>query len=140
VILENPNNMKNFIKQKLREVIKASDAHSIQGSVQTILDGKRDVGIFSQADASDLKQLKELGLDFIKVPSNPQSVYVMYNPRAKAEAMELVNIAEKYEGYFAWYADEEDTRRIGQLLGYDPADIEEFVQKMNKQKKASGLS
>jgi hypothetical protein len=132
--------MRDFLKQRLREEISAREAYSDQGAIETILNGKRNIGTFAQANQRDLDRLTELGLEYIKVPSNPHNLYIMFNPKAKDQAMELLNIAEKYEGYLAWFAEENDTRRIGKLLGYADSDVEEFVQRMNIKKKESGFA
>jgi hypothetical protein len=43
-----------------------------------------------------------------------------------------LDIAEKYNGYLSYKADENDTRRIGQILEYKPEEIEAFIIKMRK--------
>ena len=126
--------MKTFIKQRLREAISASEAHSDADAIQTVIDGKRDIGFITLIGSTlgrdnfwDL--IKKHNLKTIKVPSNDYDAYIYYNERGESKAKELWDIAEKYGGYLSYKATAEETRRIGQLLNYKESDIEGFIQK-----------
>jgi len=126
--------MKTFIKQRLREAISASEAHSDADAIQTVIDGKRDIGFIILIGTTlgrdnfwDL--IKKHNLKTIKVPSNDYDAYIYYNERGESKAKELWDIAEKYGGYLSYKATAEETRRIGQLLNYKESDIEGFIQK-----------
>ena len=69
------------------------------------------------------------GLKTLSVPLNPNDCYIYYRTGHEKQAQELKDIADKYNGYLAYWATKEDTRRIGELLQYDPKDIEEFINK-----------
>lgn len=119
----------------LFEEIDPSEAHR-EGAIQTVIDGRRNIGAFtvvgntmSMTEEEFLDIMKENGLKTIKVPENPHILFVFYRPGFEREAQELADIAKKYDGYFAWYAEDEDSRRIGQLLGYKMDKVEDFVRK-----------
>lgn len=125
--------MKNLIKKLLREAISASEAHTDEGAVQTVIDGKRDLGFITmigttleETDFWDL--IKKNGLKTIKVPSSEHEAYIYFRRGAENKAKELWDIAEKYGGYLAHDATPEDSRRIGQLLGYRESDIEDYIK------------
>lgn len=129
--------MKSFIKYKLREAISASEAHRDENAIQTVIDGKRDVGFITLIGTTLGRDnfwalVKKYNLKTLKVPSNDYDAYIYYNERGEAHAKELWTIAEKYGGYLAYNATIEDTRRIGQLLGYNEADIEDFIRRTYK--------
>jgi hypothetical protein len=126
--------MKSFIKQRLREAISASEAHRDEHAIQTVIDGKRDIGFITLIGTTlgrdnfwDL--VKKHKLKTIKVPSNDYDAYIYYNERGESKAKELWDIAEKYGGYLSYEATAEETRRIGQLLDYKESDIEDFIRK-----------
>lgn len=124
-----------MIKLKhLIEIIKASEAYYDKTAVQTVIDGKRDLGWTTLKASPDLEPeefweiIKQNNLKTLRVPSNPYEAYIYYRPGADAKAKELRDIAEKYEGYLAWDATEEDSRRIGELLGYRKSDIDAYIR------------
>lgn len=123
----------------LKEVINASDAYSPVGSIQTVVDGKRDLAFLefypSQASLLD-RMVKDGGLRKVKVSKNPYPVYIVFRPGAERKAMELDKIASKYGGFLSGKASEEDSRRIGELLGYKQSDIEDYI-KHNKKIKST---
>ena len=125
-----------MIKLKhLIETIKASEAYHDRDAVQSVMDGKRDLGWITIKSSPDFEPkefweaIKYGSLKTLKVPSNPYEAYIYYRPGAEAKAKELRDIAEKYEGYLAWDATEEDSRRIGELLGYRKSDIDAYIRK-----------
>lgn len=125
--------MKAFIKQKLREGISASEAYRDEHAIQTVIDGKRDLGFISLIGSTVSEEqfwniIKQSGLKTIKVPSNKFNAFIYFRNGAENKAKELLDIAEKYEGFLAHNATPEDTRRIGQLLNYNESDIEDFIK------------
>lgn len=119
----------------IREDISASEAYDDVSSMQSIADGKRNVGflaLYGQSEAQELKSIiQDNNLKVLKVnrPSSPnEEVNIVYRPGSEAQAKELRALAEKYDGYLAWYATEEDTRKIGQLLGYRKSDVEDYIK------------
>jgi hypothetical protein len=117
----------------LKEVIKASEAYTDVESIQTILDDKRGVAFVAKRGTSseDWKTIQKMiadnNLKTIYVEGNPNEAYVVYAQGYEKDANELKGIAEKYGGYLSSKASEEDSRRIGQLLGYDESDIENYI-------------
>lgn len=121
----------------LKEEIAASEAHEDESAVQTVIDGKRDLGVISITGSTmspDLfwKLVKEYDLKTLKIPSNPFNLYIYYRKGAEKQAEELKDIAEKYGGFFAYDATEEDSRRVGELLGYKREDIDDYIVRNKK--------
>lgn len=118
----------------LMEDIDPSEAYTNIDSVQTIIDGKRNVAfVVEKGDTPQnwekvTKMVADNRLKSVYVKGNPHNAYVIYTPEAEKIAMELKTMAEKYDGYLASNATAEDTRRIGQLLDYDPEQIEQFIK------------
>ena len=125
---------KGKIWKGLKEEISAEEAINDKSSVKTVLDGKRKLG-FIVLDGMDFPEknfwdiVRKFDLGIVKVPSNPHRAYVFHVKGAENEANELKDIAEKYNGYLSHKATDEDTRRIGQLLGYKAEDIESHIEK-----------
>ncbi len=125
---------KGNIWKGLKEEISAEEAYKDKSSVKTVLDGKRKLG-FIVLDGMDFPErnfwdiVKKFDLGIVKVPSNPHRAYIFHVKGAENEANELKDIAEKYNGYLSHKATDEDTRRIGQLLGYKAEDIESHIEK-----------
>lgn len=118
----------------LKETISPSEAYNSIDSILTIINGKRGVGFITMKGETkkNLLLIKRLinrnGLKTIKVPYNPCSAYIIYKEDYFDDAIELLNIAEKYDGYLSSKATKKDTIRIGQLLGYNDIEIEEYVR------------
>jgi hypothetical protein len=121
----------------LSEMIRASEAYTDKGAMQTIIDRKRNVGwlVRGATDPKDWEELQGMiqqnGLKTMHVEGNEYDAYIVYRPGHEKQAHELKDIAEKYGGFLAWNATEEDSRKIGELLEYDPEDIEDYI-KQNK--------
>jgi hypothetical protein len=119
----------------LFETIRAEEAYRDISAIQTVIDGKRNLGFITligttlNSPEDFWKMVKNGKLKTIKVPSNKHQAYIYFRPGAEKEAEELRDIAEKYGGYFAWDASKEDSRRIGELLSYDKKDIDQYIKK-----------
>lgn len=122
------------------EKIDPSVAHTDEGSYQTIVNGDRGVGWFSLVKPEFLSQVLKDNLHYVHVPESEFNAYIVYNKDYKQDAIELLNIAKKYNGFLPacspcterhlshYNADsietlERDIYRIGQLLGYDDEKI-----------------
>lgn len=123
--------LRQILKEELSEEIKASEAYSDYNSIKTIVDGKRDVAFVKKSTYIYLLS-KYHGLKVIKVPNSDN--YIIYKKRAEDKANELLDIANKYGGFLHWRATDEDSRRIGQLLGYNQEDIEDYIKNSKKNK------
>lgn len=117
----------------LKEIISASEAYTDVSSIQTIIDGKRGVSFVSKRGTSPKdwetiqKMIADNGLKSMHVKGNPNEAYIVYAQGHANDATELKHVAEKYGGYLSSKATEEDSRRIGQLLGYKDSDIEDYI-------------
>jgi hypothetical protein len=125
---------KGDIWKGIKEEITPNEAYRDESAIKTVLDGKRNLG-FIALDGSTLPEqtfwdtIKKFNLDVIKVPSNPHKAFIYFVKGHQDEAEELKSIAEKYDGYLSYKATEEDTRRIGELLGYKKEDIDSYINK-----------
>lgn len=134
--------MKIIIKEEqlkvIKEYIDPMEGTTEISSVQTLVDGKRGVCFVASLNSHEANVISDMiydnNLEIIKVPSNPHEAYIIFKPDYKENAIKLLNIAEKYDGYLAWYAEEDDSREIGRLLEYDPDSVEDFIRRMNIQK------
>jgi hypothetical protein len=119
------------------KTIRAHEAHNDDNAIETVINGRRNLGIigmtYNSLTGNFWDIIKTNNLKVLKIPSNPGDVYIYFRPGAEKQAQELKDIAEKYDGYLAYWATENDTRRIGQLLNYHQKDIEDFINR-NKQK------
>ena len=134
---------KGKIWKGLKEEISAEEAQDDVSSLQTIIDKKRNVGFFTLEGINSPETFWEIvdenNLKSLEVEKNPHDAHIIYRPGSEKEANELKDIANKYNGYLSYKATDEDTRRIGQLLGYKAEDIESYIDrrksKLNEAKK-----
>jgi hypothetical protein len=130
--------MNNDISIKLDESIRAEEAYRDKSAIQTVIDGKRDIGwiaVKSSVDVSKdefLNLVKTHNLGTIKITKNPFDVYIYYRKGSEKKAKELEKIANRYEGYLSYEATEAESRRIGELLGYVKKDIDQYINKNYK--------
>ncbi len=124
----------NLFNQFITETIRAEEAFRDLNAVQTVIDKRRDLGFITLIGSTLPKEhfwemINQNNLKTLKVKGNSYQAYIYYRPGAEKKAKELRDIAEKYGGYLAWDATEEDSRRIGELLGYDKKDIDAYIAK-----------
>lgn len=127
-------NIRKYIRNIISETIRASEAQNSNSAIKTVIEGKRNVAWINDLRDDIQDELRQMGFKTSKVPSNPYNAYVIFRPGFEKQAFELINIAEKYNGYLSHNASIDDTIRIGQLLEYDPIDIQTYVEKMIKNK------
>ena len=118
----------------MNEDIDPLEATTFVGSVQTIVDGKRDVGYIALKNIpkDEIEQIKTLVSDNnLKILSvkGDQKPIIVYKADKESEAKELKDIAEKYNGYLSIKATEEESRRIGEILGYSKESIDKYIEK-----------
>jgi len=130
-------NLQENIRRILREEISAKEAYGSYGSIKTIIDGKRDVAFIELNNIVNRLLISLKSLKKIKVPSSTETNYIVYREGSEKEAQELYDIAMKYGGSLSYVASEEDSRRIGQILGYKKDEIEDYIK---HNKKIRGLT
>jgi hypothetical protein len=122
------------LTNKIKEDIDPSEANRNLNAVQTLVDGKRKVAMIvlkGQSEAADViklindNKLKKIGID--QRPGD--EAYVVYVPGAEADAKEFTNIINRYGGYASIKASYEDSRRMGELLGYKKEAINAYLKK-----------
>lgn len=132
--------MKNLptFDEFITESIRAEEAHRDKGAIQTVIDGKRDMGFITLKTAVDLSRdefwnlVKAHNLGTIKLPENQFEAYIFYNKGAEKKAKELAKIANKYGGFLSYEATKQESKRIGELLGYTKEDINWYLNKNYK--------
>jgi hypothetical protein len=124
------------------EKIKASEAYNTMNGVQTVIDNKRDLVFISTMDnpiyrpnnESELAAMHyglENGLKAIEVKGKTDGkAWVLYKKNKKA-AQKLADYAESKDGYLSDSTPEE-AKYVGDLLGYDNADIQSFIKRVYK--------
>jgi len=119
----------------LNESIRAEEAYRDTGAIQTVIDGKRDMGFITIKSSVDVSEkefwtlVKIHDLSIIHLSGNEYDAYIYFNKRAERGARELAKIANRYGGYLSHEATERESRRIGELLGYDRRDIDDYIKK-----------
>lgn len=128
-----------LFEQFVNETINASDAYEAMASVQTVIDGKRELAYLATMDQSPygpydekvliaLDHAKENGLKVLKVKNRkPGRAWVIYK-KDKKKAQELANIASEHGGFLSddspWEAG-----KIGRLLDYSEKDIKAYIKR-----------
>jgi len=125
-------------KDFLNESISPTDAMRDMGSIQTIIDGKRDLSylvltsnkLFDPRTAIDaLKLAIDNGLNLLPVKNRSEGVaFVVYKNDLKS-AQALADLASKKEGYLKDETPDE-ARFIGRALSYHPEDVEKYVARI----------
>jgi len=120
------------LEKYVNEKINSDEAHRDENALKTVIDGKRDLG-FIALKASTMPEktfwdeIKKHGLKTINLPLNPYNAFIYFRKGSELNAIELANIANKYGGYLSYEATRDETIRIGQLLGYEESDIQDYV-------------
>jgi hypothetical protein len=132
------------IWKDLKEEIKAEEAYRDQDAIQTVIDGKRELGFITLKSSTMPEEtfwniVEKNKLKTLKVPSNPYKAYIYYIEGAESKASTLKDIAEKYDGFLAYNATEEDSIQIGRLLGYREEDIKAYIEH-NKKLRGKNIS
>lgn len=150
-IREQIDKVRNW-KPILNEVIDASEAYTDEGAIQTVLDGKRNVG-YVHLTSGQIKDLKSKGLNIIPVFPKRSKIrkeyikslspggwgktgatyfadrsYIIYNNRGEDDAYKLYDYMKARQGFVSDNTPDE-ARYVGKLLGYSDKSVEEFVQK-----------
>lgn len=130
----------------LYEEINASEAHTVYGAINTLLDNKRDIGLVTFGSISDGDVMKEnlinagFGLIKIKQSNHPESLdmNIVYRQGHEFEAKRLENFMISKGGYVRDETPEEAIM-IGKLLGYVESDIQDYIKRrysnLNERKK-----
>jgi hypothetical protein len=122
-----PSKFRNESLKKIEEAIEPSEAYTEEGSLDTIISGKRDIGTLFRPDFDTRIKVESNGLKIRKIEKNPQDVYIVYRPGSEERVEELLAITDKYDGYLSYKATKEETVRIGQILGYSQDSINKFI-------------
>ena len=122
--------MMGTLNEEISEEINAKEAYTEYNSVKTIIDGKRDIAFTTLFSPIVSIMIMLNGLKKMKLPQSDN--YIIYRKDAIDKAKELYDIANKYGGFLHYNATEEDSRKIGKLLGYKESDIENYIERNRK--------
>jgi hypothetical protein len=122
--------MMGTINEEISEEIDAKEAYTEYNSVKTIIDGKRDIAFTTLFSPIVSIMIRLNGLKKMKLPQSDN--YIVYRKDVIDKAKELYDIANKYGGFLHYDANEEDSRKIGKLLGYKESDIEKYIERNMK--------
>jgi hypothetical protein len=124
----------------LNEGIKASEAYHDMDSIQTVIDGKRDLAFLAmgthklidpRTTINAMNLAINSGLNLIPVQNRKDGVaFVIYKNDMKT-AQELADFAASKGGYLNDETPEE-AEMIGRLLDYTPTDIAEYMKKYQR--------
>ena len=123
----------NFGGDVISESIKASDAYNEIDSIQTIIDGKRDVGFIGFNNINEkmrdiIRFAVNNGVKLIEVGNREKGkAWVIYKNN-KQKAKMLADFAASKNGYLRDETPDEG-RFVGELLGYSPESIQEYIDK-----------
>jgi GH24 family phage-related lysozyme (muramidase) len=127
--------MRNINKKKLTETIKASDAYTYLNSFKTLEQEKRGIA-WIQINLVDnmikryiINSINKNDFGYVVVKKHPKKPIIIYRKGYRQNAEELAKIADKYNGLLSAKATYEDSKRIGELLEYDPEDIQNYLKK-----------
>jgi hypothetical protein len=111
-------------------MIDASEAYNDSDAIRTFVDGRRDVAFITTSHERDIDFHITTGLKRIKVTRPPGAIpgFVLYRDKAKANAMMLLEILNRHNGY-ANDKTPEEAMEIGRLLGYTEESIRKYVSK-----------
>ena len=135
-IIITEDQLQRLSEYMLKESIRAREATNQTDSILTLLNRKRNLAFITFGDLSpdQKKYITKLinsdpSLNSIHVKKSPFMGFVIYRQGNEKEAQELADIADKYGGYLSPDATKEDSIKIGQLLNYNPKDIEDYINK-----------
>lgn len=119
-------------------MIRACEAYTNMGAIQTILNGKRDIAfivISGQKYISNTEAIISLNLaiknnlNLLPIKSRNEGIAFIVYKNNKDKALKLLEIAESHNGYLK-NVNPEESELIGNLLEYHPDDINEFIKRV----------
>ena len=116
----------------LNETIDPSEAMDDKSSIQTIIDGKRNVAFITTFNSSisasiNSNKLRTLQIHEIDEVGPMKKKWIIYKPEAEEDARKLLKITNDNDGYLRGTPEEQ--REIGRILNYDPEKVEAFIKK-----------
>lgn len=115
--------------EKLDEEIHAREAYTDEGSLKTIIKGKRNIGVIDLRKGLIPKlQKHNLSVIPVRMTSPYSMISIIYRKIEKENAFKLYKIAKSKDGYFR-DDNPDEAREIGKLLGYTDESIKEYIRK-----------
>lgn len=123
--------MNNFKLKPIHEDIEASEANDQLGTINTLIQNKRDIGFWVDIDPKYFKLINSNGIGLLPVErKGKEKAYILY--KNKEKALELNTYLKTKAGY-ATDDTPDEARYVGKLLGYTDKTIEEYInRKYNK--------
>lgn len=109
------------------EEIEAETAYTEDGSLNTVLNGDRNVG-FIQVKKPMIEDIEKTGLKLIPIRLDDIDTLqcIVYRQEGKPEALELYKILKEKDGYLSDETPEE-AKKIGELLSYSENSINDYI-------------
>ena len=129
----NQGDISNLEIKSLDETIPASDAYRDESVLQTIIDGRRDMGLIAFDFQPHLRNIA-LENDFKIIPIEQShhnvGMGIVYrdNPNGLKRAKRLLEIMNSHGGYVKDETPEE-AREIGELFNYDEESINDYINR-----------
>lgn len=137
----NRGDINNLIFSKINENIDASEAYSENDALETIIDGKRGVGIIALGYDELMQKVDANNLKYIEVEQGSQhkkyKTSIVYSDGYEIQANQLDDIMKKLGGYVQ---DETpvEAYQIGKLLSYTDESIEKYVNRRYRKLSSGG--
>lgn len=118
------------LKQLINEDINPMEADTDYKAVLTVAQGKRNIAAITTIEDNDQRKILILigknKLKILKVPSNPNNMWIVYRDGCLNQAEELKSIIDRNGGYLTGTL--EDEYNIGKLLGYNEEEILKYIE------------
>jgi hypothetical protein len=115
------------IKSIVNEEIDASEAYTAVGALNTVLKGKRDVGMIWNINSEIINKLSSKNINILPYQQKHGSTgYIIYTNKEKA--LKLRDIINSQGGLLTDKSPEE-AREIGKLLGYSDKSIDVYIKR-----------
>lgn len=130
----NQGDISNLEFKNINEEIDASEAYEDRGTIQTMLDGRKDVGLLAFNYNPHLVSIIDKE-NFGRIPveqiGNNVGMHIIHRntPRGKTNAERLYQIMKSHGGYVADKTPEE-AREIGKLLDYSDESINKYINRL----------
>ena len=120
----NKGDINNLIIDVMSEGIEPSEGNDVVGTIQTLIDNKRDLGFAPFLSRDQISVLNQNGVGLLPIKRNIGIGYILYKNKQKAH--ELYDYMVTKNGYLTDNTPEE-AMLTGKLLGYSDSSINKYV-------------
>jgi len=129
----NQGDINNLDIKPLHEEIDASEAYNDDDSLDTIINGKRDIGLISVKTQDVIDKINDNGLHYIPIKQlhHNEGTSIVYNDQGLLNA-QLLNLFMNSKGGYANDETPEETYYVGKLLQYSDNSIQAHIDDLNE--------